>query len=169
MKILFLSTWFPFPLDTGSRIRIYYLLEALTNRHEIDFIAFRHGPDCEAFKPTLRRDWCNRVEIINRDPFWRDPLKNLQGFLSPNPRDVVSGYSQEMAKLVMQVSFQEIYDLVIASVETIAPYALAVKGAPRILEEHNFMSSWTEETSWNRKISTPKNQILAVIAKKPSL
>jgi len=30
MNILFLSTWFPYPPDNGSKTRVYHLLRALT-------------------------------------------------------------------------------------------------------------------------------------------
>ncbi len=39
MKLLVLSTWFPFPPDNGSRIRAYHLLRQLATRHEIRLIA----------------------------------------------------------------------------------------------------------------------------------
>jgi len=32
MNILFLSTWFPYPPDNGSKIRVYHLLRALGRR-----------------------------------------------------------------------------------------------------------------------------------------
>ncbi len=41
MRILFLSTWFPYPPDNGSKIRAYYLLRALAVQHEVAAVAFR--------------------------------------------------------------------------------------------------------------------------------
>ena len=44
MNILFLSTWFPYPPDNGSKIRAYYLLQALAKTHCVTLIAFNPGP-----------------------------------------------------------------------------------------------------------------------------
>ena len=41
MKILFLSTWFPYPPDNGSKIRAYHLLRALRRSHQVTLVAFR--------------------------------------------------------------------------------------------------------------------------------
>lgn len=35
MRILFLSAWYPYPPDNGSKIRVYHLLRALAARHEV--------------------------------------------------------------------------------------------------------------------------------------
>ena len=40
MKILFLSGWFPFPANNGSKIRIYNLLQGLAQFHNITLISF---------------------------------------------------------------------------------------------------------------------------------
>ena len=40
MKILLLSTWFPYPPNQGSKIRAYYLLKSLAERHEVALVTF---------------------------------------------------------------------------------------------------------------------------------
>jgi len=40
MRILFLSRWYPFPADNGSRIRIYNLIRQLARCHEVHLISF---------------------------------------------------------------------------------------------------------------------------------
>ena len=46
MNILFLSTWFPYPPDNGSKLRVYHLLRALAQAHEVTLalLCLRHGP-----------------------------------------------------------------------------------------------------------------------------
>lgn len=50
MKIFFLSSWFPFPPDNGSRIRVYNLLRTLAQRHVVTLITF-----AESNEPTNTR------------------------------------------------------------------------------------------------------------------
>ena len=154
MKILFLSTWFPYPLDTGARIRVHHLLKALANHHDVHLISFMKEAKGENLIPTLH-DWGIEVEIIRGDPYWRDPSKALIGHLSLKPRDVVIRYSEEMARLVSQATSRHQFDVIIASFTDTAPYAIAMQGIPRILEEHNFLTSWMEER-FRSKSSPPK-------------
>lgn len=144
MRVLFLSTWFPYPLDTGSRIRVNYLLQALAERHRVHLLAFMPSGAEAAYLPTLE-SWGLQVDVLERDPFKRDPRKALLGYLSARPRGVVSTYSQEMARLVAETTRRGNYDVVVASCTTAANYALSVPCPPRILEEHNCMSRWMEE------------------------
>ena len=38
MRILFLSRWFPYPPDNGSRIRIFHLIKGLAAHHTLDLM-----------------------------------------------------------------------------------------------------------------------------------
>lgn len=42
MKILFLSRWFPYPTNNGSKIRIYNLLRGLSQLHDVTLLSFGH-------------------------------------------------------------------------------------------------------------------------------
>ena len=44
MKILFLSRWFPYPMNNGSKIRIYNLLRGLSQHHEVTLLSFADQP-----------------------------------------------------------------------------------------------------------------------------
>lgn len=143
MQILFVATWFPYPVDNGSRIRVHHLLRALAERHEVHLLAFM-PPEAGQYVQDLRA-WCPHVAVVERPMFWRDRRKALLGYFSPQPRDVVAGYSPEMADLVKQSARHHRFDAVVASVVDVAPYALLVPDTPHILEEHNFMTRWMEE------------------------
>lgn len=147
MKILFLSTWFPYPLDNGSRIRVHALLQGLSQAHSVHLLSF--------LPPSLSQEVisqvnCERVAVVRRDPFWRHPLKHKFAYFSWKPRAVVAGYSREMAQAAQEMDRQEHYDLVIASVTEVAAYALLLQGKPLLLEEHNFMTAWMKEQAQNQ-------------------
>lgn len=150
MRILFISTWFPYPLDNGSRIRVRHLLEALAGRHVVHLVSFLPGPESNKGFGELA-GLCADVRVVERDPFWRDSRGALAAHFSMTPWDVILGYSQEMVNLVRQVSQEVDFDLVIASTLEVAPYALQVAGVPRLLEEHNFVTRWLEEHYHNQR------------------
>ena len=58
MKILFLSRWFPYPINNGSKLRIYNLLRGLAQEHEITLLSFADRADVDADAPALRSLCC---------------------------------------------------------------------------------------------------------------
>ncbi len=102
MKILFLSTWFPYPPNQGSKTRAYQLLKALAQHHDVALVSFEDVP--------LRPEWlevvermCPLVEVIRERPFARPRLRTWLGWLSLTPSAVVAGYSRRMADRLGQV------------------------------------------------------------------
>ncbi len=137
MHILFLSTWFPYPPDNGSKIRVYHLLRALAQHHDVTLLSFAFGT-ARPQEATTLRDWCARVEAVECDPFARHQVSTLARFLSPRP--VVTAPLPEMAAAVDRVAAETTFDAVIASTEVMATYAVHLNGTPLVLEEHNSFS-----------------------------
>ncbi len=134
MKILFLSRWFPYPPDNGSKIRIFNLLKALACQHEIELISFTSN----AISPeqlAILGQYCRRIQLAPYRPFQPGRLKALLGFVSTRPRSVIDTFNPDLQRLVEQVSRQDSFDMVIASQIDMAPYALGLPGSVKILEE----------------------------------
>jgi glycosyltransferase involved in cell wall biosynthesis len=134
MKVLFISHWFPYPPDNGSKIRIFNLIKYLSSCHEVELIAFSPGMIAEERLAAMRR-YCQRVDIALHRPFQPNRLKALLGFLHRWPRSIVDTHSVEMQRLVEQAQRGRSFDVVVASQMGMAPYALALPGTPRVLEE----------------------------------
>jgi glycosyltransferase involved in cell wall biosynthesis len=142
MRILFLSTWFPYPPDNGSKLRVHYLLNALQQAHEVDLAAFQFPPAASADgrMPDLYR----RATIVRYNPFEPGTVRNRLRFLSAAP--VVTHPVPAMETAVRQLLARTRYDAVISSTTIMSRYALlAPKGTVRVLEEHNSMVRWMWE------------------------
>ncbi|HTP07091.1 MAG TPA: glycosyltransferase family 4 protein [Anaerolineae bacterium] len=143
MKILFLSTWFPWPTDNGSKIRVYHLLRALGARHQIELLSFAF----DTARPTEAqplREFCAEVQAIDLNPFKRDDVSAPARFLSPDP--IVTRPLTAMTAAVQRRLDSTHYDAVIASIEVAATYAFqAPRTTVKILEEHNSLSRWMWE------------------------
>jgi polysaccharide biosynthesis protein PslH len=134
LKILFLSRWFPYPIDNGSKIRVFNLIDHLSQRHDVDLISFSTEPVSESARGMMQQ-YCRTVEHVPYQPFRPRALRAMLGYFSPKPRSVRETFSAEMAGLVKRFASENRYDAVIASQMDMAPYALLVKGTARILEE----------------------------------
>jgi len=143
MKILFLSTWFPYPPDNGSKIRVYHLLKALGTRHQVTLISFAFETADPEGADDLHR-FCADVQAIRRNPFDRSHVANTLRFLSPAP--IVTNPLPEMTQAVHSALAQTNFDVVVASVEVMATYALlAPQATVKVLEEHNSLTRWMWE------------------------
>ncbi len=150
MRILFLSTWYPYPPDNGSKLRVYHLLRALAGSHEVVLVSFAFGSACLRDAARLGCS-CVEVHAVLMDPFCVNRETTLQAFLSSSP--VTSRVIPEMQSLVSGLFALQSFDVVIASTEVMAPYMNAApESVPRILEEHNSMVRWARERYENEVI-----------------
>jgi hypothetical protein len=82
VRILFLSTWFPYPPDNGSKIRVYNLLKALGARHQVTLLSFAFdtaAPD--AGKEMM--PFCSTILSVARSPFQRSQTARALRGLCP--------------------------------------------------------------------------------------
>jgi polysaccharide biosynthesis protein PslH len=142
MRILYLSPWFPYPLDTGFRIRVYYMLRALARQHRITLLTL----DPQGWAPAQIEPMellCEHVEIVPADPFQRSTAQKAMRFLSFGP--IVAAPFAEMSVRVQQLHQQQPFDVVIAASVIMARYALELDDVTRVLEEHNSNTRWMRE------------------------
>lgn len=152
MHVLFLSRWFPFPPNNGSRLRIYHLLRGLARRHTVTLLSFTEPsepPDLASLRAI-----CAQVQTVERRPFRPDRLRARLGFLSPTPRSVIDTYAPEMeARIARAVAAGP--DVVIASQFDMAVYHRAFRGLPALLEEIElgiYYDRWTQAVALGRKV-----------------
>jgi polysaccharide biosynthesis protein PslH len=75
------------------------------------------------------------------------------GYFSSKPRSIIDTYQPEFLEAVVSAHARNHYDVVIASEIDMAPYALAVQGAVRILEELEVTSLYNAYRSQTHPIS----------------
>ncbi|MDM8532214.1 glycosyltransferase family 4 protein [Anaerolineales bacterium HSG25] len=134
MKILFLSRWYPYPPDNGSKIRAFNLIKHLASQHEIDLISFV-GKSIKAARLTAMQAFCQQVNVAIYRPFQPSGLKATLGFLSTKPRAIIDTYNRDLEQLVLQAKSQNRYDAIIAFELDMSSYALFFTNTVKILEE----------------------------------
>lgn len=143
MRILFLSTWYPYPPDNGSKLRVYHLLRALGQAHQVSLLSFAFAtarPDA----PGELSNWCREIRTVAVNPYEVNQAGALRTFLSPRP--VASRPVPAMSQLAAQALRAQPYDAVIASTGMMIDYALQTPPETvKVLEEHNAMTRWAWE------------------------
>ncbi len=133
MHILFLSSWFPYPANNGSKIRVYNLLRGLAQRHEITLVSFTDRPG-EPVPPQLKA-LCRQVYTVPEKPYNPTSLQALLGLFQPKPRVLVDRYEPRMAEIIRRELASGRCDLVIASQWYTASYLEGMQNVPAIFEE----------------------------------
>ena len=132
MRILFLSAWYPFPPNNGSKLRIYHLLRGLSQAHKVTLLTFTDrsgasvGPD---------NDLGIDVQTVPQRVYRPTSLRAIAGLLNPTPRVFVDTYAPQMASLIREELRQRPYDLVVASQWSTAAYAPIFRTVPALFEE----------------------------------
>lgn len=86
MKLLVLTSRFPYPIEKGDKLRIYYQLRELAKYHEIVLCALtEEQPTNEDYK--IIQSFCSKVYLLQRSKF--TVYKNvLQAFLTGMPAQI---------------------------------------------------------------------------------
>jgi glycosyltransferase involved in cell wall biosynthesis len=138
MKILFLSVWYPYPADNGSKLRVDHLLRALAARHEVTLLSFAFDT-AAPHRSVGQRDYCADIRTVACNPFERNRSSSLRRFFSREP--VAMRAIPEMSALAQATLSEQGFDLVIASTTLMAVYAQqAPDTVKRVLEEHNSLT-----------------------------
>lgn len=154
MKILFLSRWFPYPPDNGSKIRIYNLLEGISGRHEITLVSFYEPSLGEPDIEQLGR-FCKEIYAVPWRPFNPNSLQAWTGFFNATPRSFIDTFSTELKEKIEAAILDGKYHLVIASQIDMAAYVRYFHGLPAIFEEVEvgvLYEQFTRAQSWLQRL-----------------
>jgi glycosyltransferase involved in cell wall biosynthesis len=168
LRILFLTQVLPYPLTSGAKIRAYYALRHLAQRHAITLVSFVRPDDQEDAVAHLAA-YCEAVHTV---PMTRSSLKNvtslLESAVSGRPAIIVRDRLPAMERLLARLVIQGHYDAVHADQTSMAQYALFARStAPAaarpaaVLDQHNALyllvarqstyESWPWRLLWRRE------------------
>lgn len=142
MRILIIDEEFPYPLNTGKRIRTYNLVRELARYNDISYLAFGSS-DSESYT-RLDRDGLGPIAVPPPDrkqsgPFFYARL--LMNLFSPWPYIVTSHYTGSFQRRLRELVRRHRYDLLICEWTPYARYLKDLDGVRSIIVAHNIESS----------------------------
>ena len=113
LRILFITEFLPWPLNTGGRIRTYHILRQVALRHEVTLVTQNHLGGLEGEEQI--RTFVSRLYSIPLKP--QSSLRKAIGAAVSlaDPRPYVSGYShyrEALARLIRRLTSTESFDIV---------------------------------------------------------
>ncbi|GMQ78941.1 MAG: glycosyltransferase family 4 protein [Anaerolineae bacterium] len=116
MRILFVSNWFPYPPDNGTRQRNYNLIKQLSGKHEISLVSFyRREPKPNGARIDHLRGYCSQVTIAPRLRYSGHTYRSLYELLNRRPPWITLSWNGEIAEMVVQNLSDFSPDLVLIS------------------------------------------------------
>jgi glycosyltransferase involved in cell wall biosynthesis len=153
MKILFLSRWFPFPPDNGSKLRIFNLIKIAASQHEVDLISFTTEPITKERVEGLA-PFCKKVQTVVYRDFKPTSFRSILGFFSLKPRFLLDTYSADFEGTINQFVKQKPYDLIVSSQIDLMPYMKLVKGVKKLYDEIELTmfsdARYNKDKAWQR-------------------
>ena len=143
LKVLFFSQRFPYPMDTGGKIRTGKLLEQLKDVFDITLISNVESPKDDAYldrMPAL----CSSFHPVP----WKETekyslrfyLKLLAGMLSRYPFTVINDFSKDLETKIRRVASEQYYDLLVCDFLQPSLNVRNIKNYPSLLFQHNVES-----------------------------
>ncbi len=110
MKILMLTPYLPYPLNSGGQIRSYNLIKNLSQKNEITLFSFIRSEEEKKYLPELGK-YCKTVKVFLRRPAW-SPINILLSGFTYYPFLVCIYLSQKLRKTIAQYIESEKFDLI---------------------------------------------------------
>jgi sugar transferase (PEP-CTERM/EpsH1 system associated) len=155
MNILVIDEEFPFPLNSGKRIRSYNLLSRLAQRHTVHYLAYG-SHESESYK-AMETARMHPVAVEHTLQPKSGPLfylKLLANLLSPLPYTVTSHFTHQFADKLDELLNRQHFDVVICEWSPYAIYMEKLSKPPSVIVAHNL-----EHLIWQRYYSTESNLI----------
>lgn len=141
MQILYLSQVLPFPLDAGPKMRSYFVLKYLAQRHEVTLVTFVRPTDKPAYIAEMEKICAAVYTLPMPRAAWRDGLFLLQSLLTAQPFLIVRDSVLAMVELLRELTSSRKFDVIHADQLWMAQYALRAKqfapAARLVLDQHN--------------------------------
>ena len=140
MRILYIATQYPLPVNNGVKMRVWFLLRAIANAgHEITLATFADPGDADSTENELRAV-CKDCEIVRRRTESMSGSTNylarLAGVLSPSPFTINRCRSDEMRAVLERRLKGGGFDLVLCD-NVFTTVNLPPTSLPLLLNSHN--------------------------------
>jgi len=144
MKILYITQLFPFPADSGGKIKSYQTLQLLSQENDIYLICFSDSA-LEASYLKKVKDFCKSVQVVYRPEVTRRfkeiPLMIIKSIFSLKPFEILRYSSSQVTDYIFELLQREDIEAIHIDHLNMAQYLPKNKSQKWVLEEHNIESN----------------------------
>lgn len=155
MKILIIDEEFPYPLNSGKRLRTSNLTYELAKSNDVSYLAFgeKQSASAQHFKSQNIQPIAV-TPINNKKSGISFYIKLLANLFSPDPYIVTSHYSKEFETTLHTLISDKAFDVLICEWTPYAQYVKNIHNAKSIIVAHNI-----ESDIWKRYYENETNPL----------
>ncbi|MDP1853764.1 MAG: glycosyltransferase [Candidatus Omnitrophota bacterium] len=154
MKILFLTSRLPYPMNRGDKLRSFNFLSRLSKKHSVTLLSFIESDKQLPYVEELKK-YCDKVEVVKLS-CWQSYLNCLLNIFSIRPLQVSYYNSKKMRDKVKKIIASEKFDGIYIHLFRMAQFAEKIQGVSRILDLCDAVSLHMKRTiKFNRGILWP--------------
>ncbi|MEZ4912042.1 MAG: glycosyltransferase [Saprospiraceae bacterium] len=120
MKILFLTSRVPYPLDKGDKLRAFYQIRELSKYHEVILVSISED-DTPIFQLKELNTYATKLFLIRITPFERF-FSLIRAFTTKLPFSIAWFYSKRIHNLIDTIYYNENPDICFCQLTRMAPY-----------------------------------------------
>lgn len=121
MKIAILTSRFPYPLEKGDKLRMYYQIKELSQQHEITLLSLTEQ-SIETAHLQHMQQFCHQIHIFPLTK-WRIAIHLIRGLFLGFPLQVAYFYSPVIKNKISNIIHQLQPDHIYCQLIRMAPYA----------------------------------------------
>jgi len=142
LKILFILSRFPYPLDKGDKLRAYHQIKNLSKQHEVTLFSLN---DSKLTNEAIAhvKQYCSHLEVHNLSKF-QIALNLLKALFNRLPLQVAYFYSQKAQNKLNQLIVAQKPDHIICQLIRTAEYVKHISNVPKTLDYMDVFSKGTE-------------------------
>lgn len=132
MKILFITSRFPYPPYKGDCVRPYHFIKEISKDNEIDLISFCEEPLMAEHLREMKK-YCRIISVL----YMKETillLKQIMGISLPIPSQILCYRSRKMRHLIKNHVEKENYDIVHLSYGRLIQYHDCIVGVPLVVD-----------------------------------
>lgn len=160
LNVLFFSQRFPFPMDTGGKIRTGKILEQLKDIFDITLVSNVESPKDDKYLDQVK-SLCADFHPVP----WKEATKRtfkfyirlFRSLFSRYPFTVINDYSAEIEAVLLRLTNEKRFDLLICDFLQPSLNFKRLNGVPTLLFEHN-----VESVIARRHFETSRNPIAKI-------
>ena len=140
MRILFVSQYVPYPPNSGTRVRAYYLLRWLAQRGQVTLLHYTRS-EAESSQAEMLRPLCERIVGV---PLRRSRAVDILALVGSLPRRIpffiLRDDSARMRRAMLDLTGRSGFDIVHFDQLNMGQFTQLAHGAATVLDNHNVLS-----------------------------
>ena len=141
MKVLFLVSRFPFPIEKGDKLRAFHQIKCLSKDHEVILCALCDSDFRQEWLEQVR-PWCSKVYTI-RLSFLNRVAGLLKAFFQGLPLQVGYFYNEEASRTIHEIISEDKPDHIVCQLVRMSEYLRGIKTIPVTLDYMDALSAGT--------------------------